>query len=85
MRQWNKHSRRLAGIQKARRVIRIWRSVAGGRDNESYEDGSQLEKRMIRTRVRCSCPMCGNPRRYSRERTRQELIAMDSAVYDLKG
>jgi len=35
----------------------------------------ELVCKHINTRVPCSCWMCGNPRRYFHERTRQERLA----------
>jgi hypothetical protein len=35
-----------------------------------------------RTPTNCSCWMCGNPRKYFRERTRQELLADEPADQD---
>lgn len=52
------------GESKARRVLSIWRV-----------SDPLLLQRMRYTRKPCSCPMCGNPRRWFGERTRQEQMA----------
>jgi hypothetical protein len=68
----NKHHRRLLGINRARRVARVYRSI--GLD-DFYDEDDRLFKRMIHTRVPCSCYMCGNPRRRHGEKTYQEKKA----------
>ena len=69
----NKLERRLKGIQKARRVLRIWRSRAWSIRHHDvyYDNGGQCEQMLRSTRTPCSCYMCGNPRRLG-EVTRQE-------------
>lgn len=68
-------NRRQAGINKVRRVMRVWR--AGWGDPETCADDGLTAQIMLRTRVRCSGPCCGNPRRHYGQRTRQELRADD--------
>lgn len=79
----NKYQRRQIGIKKARRVLRVLRSV---HHSEFYANGGEYEKRLIKTRVPCSCPMCGNPRRHFGQKTLQEkksaqqMYALDAAM-----
>jgi hypothetical protein len=41
-----------------------------------YAKGNpRLIGRLAHTRTICSCPMCGNPRRHFKIKTRQELLA----------
>ncbi len=67
----NKLERRLEGIKKARKVLRVWRGCFGKKE-DYYMDGGEAEKRLIKTRVPCSCLWCGNPRKHFGQVTRQE-------------
>jgi hypothetical protein len=77
----NKYQRRQIGIKKARKVLRVLRAY-NPRHRDFYRDGGEYEHRLIKTRVPCSCPMCGNPRRHFKKLTRQEEIitTSDNAV-----
>ena len=69
----NKYQRRQIGVKKARRVLRVLRAC-NPLHKEYYEIGGEYEHRLIKTRVPCSCYMCGNPRSHFKQRTRQELL-----------
>jgi hypothetical protein len=74
----NKYHRRLLGLKRAIRVARIRRSIFSrvGVSNPDYFDDDGIGTlKMIHTRVPCSCPMCGNPRKHFGEVTRQEKLA----------
>lgn len=58
--------------------LRARRRVHWGRDL-SQEPARNLA-RVIDTPTPCSCWMCGNPRRYFGERTRQELCAAQESI-----
>ena len=58
--------------KRARRVLRVWRACALPFDVEHLVDDGPLEQAMRYTRVLCSGPCCGNPRRHFGERTVQE-------------
>ena len=68
----NKLLRRQKGLNKARRLLRIYRARFP-RNRDLYVPGSEAEHHLLNTRVPCSCPMCGNPRRYRDQRTIQEI------------
>ena len=53
----------------------MWRAVALPFDVEYLADDGPLEQAMRFTRVPCSGPCCGNPRRHFGERTPQERRA----------
>jgi len=69
----NKHQRLEMGRNKARKIIKAWRGWWGHKEWLS-EDG-KIFKTLVHTRKPCSCHMCGNPRRYFGEVTKQERIA----------
>lgn len=75
-------NRREQGLKKVRRVLRIWRAHRDYQDTELYQG---LEHRMSATRVPCSCPHCGNPRRHFGEKTRQERRADEAMAAQLEG
>ena len=50
------------------RVRRLYSGWARGSD--------RVTGLLANTRVPCSCPGCGNPRRHFGQRTRQEIIAL---------
>ena len=65
----NKHQRRKLGIKKARRVLRIFRERSYYLHNrrdllEFYDEGGLYEHTLYKTRVPCSCMMCGNHRKH---------------------
>ncbi len=64
--------RREAGIRKARRVLAVWRACASADLRCEYADDGPIAQRLLQTRVPCSGPCCGNPRRWWGEKTRQE-------------
>lgn len=66
--------RRQHGIKRAQRVLQVWRGGTSPYSDVYIEDG-RLAQRMLRTRVMCSCPCCGNPRRWFGLKTRQEIQA----------
>jgi hypothetical protein len=68
----NKRLRRQQGLRKARRLLRIYRAKFP-HSLEWYDFGGKIEHHLLKTRVPCSCPMCGNPRRYRDQRTLQEI------------
>ena len=70
----NKLLRRQQGLNKARRLLRIYRARFP-RNRDLYVPGSEAEHQWLKTRVPCSCPMCGNPRRYRDQRTLQEIVS----------
>jgi hypothetical protein len=70
----DKHQRRLEGLKRARKLLRIYRSI-NPNEKEFFEVGGIIEKHLIHTRVPCSCTMCGNPRKYFKEKTRQEILS----------
>jgi hypothetical protein len=77
----NKYQRRREGIKRARRVLRVLRTLSIFR-KDFYAEGGEYEKTLIKTRVPCSCPMCGNPRKHFGEQTRQERkITIDENIY----
>lgn len=80
---YNRHS---AGLNKVRRVLRAWRGDTVFASRGFYDDNSELAKRMLKARVRCSGPCCGNPRRHFGKLTIQEHKAndaFDAALVDL--
>ena len=52
------------GKKKARKLARIY--DAYHQDSDFSYVGSAYEQTLRRTRVPCSCVMCGNPRRYAK-------------------
>ena len=54
------------GKKKARRQARFIDALA----TEPWCVGSEYEKKLRRTRVPCSCVMCGNPRHYFKGKDR---------------
>jgi len=78
----NKLRRRQIGIQKARRVLRVMRAYFP-RETSFYSDDSLYAKKLLKTRVRCSCPMCGNYRRHFGKVTHQEELAKLEAEFSL--
>ena len=73
----NKYQRRQNGIKRARRLLRVLRSI---HHSEFYADGGEYEKRLLKTRVPCSCAMCGNPRRHFGKKTLQEKKSAQHGV-----
>ena len=68
--------RRAEGLKRVRRVLRIWRG--GWQDiigDGFYEEGGPLEQAMFANRKMCSCPMCGNPRKWNSRRSYHERQA----------
>jgi hypothetical protein len=65
--------RREEGLKKARRVLRAWRAYWD--DVDPYREDGEIARRLLHTRVPCSGPCCGNPRRWWRETTIQERKA----------
>jgi len=77
--------RREKGLSKARKVLRAWRGGSWyGLNGDFYDDDGKVAQRMLRTRVPCSGPCCGNPRKWYEERTRQELIADEDMRFQLE-
>ena len=83
----NKIVRRLQGLKKLRKMLKVfhdcnrnvWTIESSGKRviRNSYSLNSRLAKKYLNTRVPCSCNMCGNPRRHSKERlTIQEQKAL---------
>jgi len=68
----NKLQRRQEGIKRAKRVLLVLRGSACV-NKEYYSDDGEYFHKLIKTRVPCSCPFCGNPRRHFGIVTRQEL------------
>ena len=69
--------RREQGIKRVRRVLQVWRGTTN-KFRDVYSDSGEIAKKMVATRVPCSCPMCGNPRRHFRQKTYQECKADDA-------
>lgn len=68
------YNRRQQGLKKARKLLKIYRALGSlGQDDALYDDDSPLAHLYLKTRVPCSCPMCGNPRRHFGKKTIQEL------------
>ena len=68
----------------ARRVLRVWRAANAGLARERwYDENGLLEQGMRYTRVRCSGPCCGNPRRHYGQRTLQERKANEATAAQL--
>ena len=68
----NKLLRRQQGLRKVRRLLRIYRARFP-HHSDWYAFGGEIEHQLLKTRVPCSCPMCGNPRHYRDQRTLQEI------------
>jgi hypothetical protein len=68
--QMNKYQRRLEGIKRARRILRVWRGIG----LDITEDELSF-KGLIHTRQPCSKCCCGNPRRLFGQFSRQEILA----------
>jgi hypothetical protein len=64
--------RREAGIRKAQKVLAVWRATVPAYLRSDFADDGPIAQRLLRTRVPCSGPCCGNPRRWWGEKTRQE-------------
>lgn len=79
----NKLQRRQKGLQKARKLLAVYRNT-NQLHKEFYEEGGILEKHLINTRVPCSCQMCGNPRKYFGELTRQELKSIEEMKAEIE-
>lgn len=71
MRDMNKKLRRELGEKRARRILKIRKAMAHYHPEWFSEDG-KFYKKLINTRVPCSCAFCGNPRKYFGEITLQE-------------
>ncbi len=71
----NRLSRRIQGIKRARKVLRIWRAGSYHTDESIYGEDDWLMHHLLNTRARCSCPFCGNSRRHFNQRTKQELLS----------
>ena len=67
----NKYERRLKGINKAKKVLKVWRACAY--DPMLFDVDDIIYQGLIKTRVPCSCPWCGNPRKHFGKITNQEL------------
>ena len=75
------------GQKRARRVLRIWRQRHAWLEQRypgTYVDDGEIARRMIHTRVPCSCSMCGNPRRRWNEKTVQERRADAALIAELE-
>lgn len=57
------------GRRKAKKVIATWECA-----------GTKWEKILVRTRKPCSCPMCGNPRRYAKGE--EKLMCRDKRLME---
>jgi hypothetical protein len=66
--------RREAGKKKAKRVLRILRPSTTF-NPDFYADDGDWAKKMLKTRVTCSRPCCGNPRKWFGQVTLQEKRA----------
>ena len=78
----NKHERRLKGLYRARRLLRIYRAKNPLLLDE-YCYGGKIEHLLIKTRVPCSCAMCGNPRRYAHQLTPQEINSSQEMIHGI--
>ena len=59
------------GKRKARKLAKIYDAYSQDKDHPYV--GSDYEKKLRRTRVPCSCYMCGNPRRHWKGKDRLTL------------
>ena len=59
-----KGRRRELGAKRLRRLLRARRVSV--RDRLFYADDGEFAQRHLKNRKKCSCPMCGNPRRYAK-------------------
>lgn len=71
--------RRKEGVKRAKKVLKAWDATnycnSCGSHLESFKNGDRHAKAMIYTRKRCSCYMCGNPRKHWNDKTIQEKKA----------
>lgn len=66
--------------RRARQILSLWQSRSNGRfDYDARQVGM-----MAHTPAPCSCPMCGNPRRHFRQRTRQEKVAVERELAEME-
>ena len=75
--------RRQQGIRKVRRVLDVWRNIHWIRDADFYQTDGRLARLMLNTRVPCSGPCCGNPRKWFGEKTCQERRADEAETAEL--
>lgn len=77
MRNKNKYLRRLEGKKKVRKVVDIMKKRSCHTSPETkekiYGKGGSMEKYLFRNRAKCSCSMCGNPRKHFKKITLQEI------------
>jgi len=64
--------RRRKGQQKARRVLRIWRSRVRPENSHWFTNDSPIAQTLRSTRAPCSRPCCGNPRKWYGRKARDE-------------
>jgi hypothetical protein len=72
--------RREKGVTKAKKLFKIWDATQYFTEDfpsysEGFEQGHAWSKCIVHTRKRCSCCMCGNPRKFWNEKTMQEKKA----------
>jgi hypothetical protein len=73
--------RREKGVTKAVKVLKIWDATLNFEKigyptfMERFEEGKGCIRTLVNNRQRCSCSMCGNPRKYYNEKTMQEKKA----------
>ena len=78
----DKLRRRQLGVKRARRVLRIYRSISTWNRSlmDLYKEGGEFEKHLIHTRKPCSNPYCcGNPRKLG-EKARNEILAIYNEI-----
>lgn len=71
----NKRERFLIGVKKSKKRVALFMSY-----KEKVNDPERVkhwERHHRNTSKTCSCPMCGNPRKYSGELTMQEQRMLD--------
>jgi hypothetical protein len=64
--------RRRKGVIKALKVLKAWSSLNNHDYMKDFRERQRHARSMVNTRKRCSCSMCGNPRKVFNEPTQQE-------------
>lgn len=60
--------------QRQKRRVKKYIKETWGEGNKMYEDPKRVGKQSHVHGI-CSCHMCGNPRKYFNQKTKQEVIA----------
>ena len=51
------------------------------KNRKNYYGGSNKPYQLVDTPTPCSCPMCGNPRKWFKYRTQKEIQSIDELKY----